>query len=169
MSKKIKVEVECANCGVAFLKDKTEITRKKAQGAKHYCSFKCCGKAHHQHLIEYQDYAKLDPSNRRDEYTGLRCFIVRARKRGHECNITKEYLKHIWEEQKYKCAYTGINLILPNYHSVNDPLRTASLDRIDSSKGYIEGNVQFVSIAINMMKHSMSDEQTKTLIGLIRA
>ena len=35
---------------------------------------------------------------------------------------------------------------------------TASLDRIDSSKGYIEGNVQWVHKRVNLMKGNMSTE-----------
>lgn len=34
----------------------------------------------------------------------------------------------------------------------------ASLDRIDSSKGYIEGNVEFVCSAINLAKNNFSKE-----------
>jgi hypothetical protein len=34
---------------------------------------------------------------------------------------------------------------------------TASLDRIDSSKGYIEGNLQWVHKNINMLKGNMLD------------
>jgi len=32
-------------------------------------------------------------------------------------------------------------------------IRTASLDRIDSSKGYVKGNLQWVHKDINMMKN----------------
>ena len=49
--------------------------------------------------------------------------------------------------QNAKCAITG------------DPipeLEKASLDRIDSTKGYIEGNVQFVTTQANLSKHIMS-------------
>ena len=36
---------------------------------------------------------------------------------------------------------------------------TASLDRIDSSKGYVEGNVQWVHKMINMSKQQYSQEE----------
>jgi hypothetical protein len=36
---------------------------------------------------------------------------------------------------------------------------TASLDRIDSSKGYVEGNVQWVHKRINIMKNDLSDSE----------
>lgn len=37
--------------------------------------------------------------------------------------------------------------------------RTASLDRIDSSKGYLENNVQWVHKDINWMKQDYSHEE----------
>lgn len=40
----------------------------------------------------------------------------------------------------------------------NRRLQTASLDRIDSSKGYIEGNVQWLHKDINRLKINYSDE-----------
>lgn len=35
---------------------------------------------------------------------------------------------------------------------------TASLDRIDSAKGYVEGNVQWVHKRINLMKGTLSEK-----------
>lgn len=49
----------------------------------------------------------------------------------------------------------------------NNPIYTASLDRIDSSKGYEIGNVQFISTAINYMKNTMSHEDTLKLCKII--
>lgn len=45
----------------------------------------------------------------------------------------------------------------------------ASLDRIDSSKPYEVGNIQFISTPINYMKNSMSDEQTREYLRVISA
>ena len=44
---------------------------------------------------------------------------------------------------------------------------TASLDRIDNSKGYIKGNIRWVSRSINYMKNDMSDDMVNELIDLI--
>ena len=43
--------------------------------------------------------------------------------------------------------------------SMKEGASTASLDRIDSSKGYVKGNIQWVHIAINFMKHSLPEEE----------
>lgn len=56
------------------------------------------------------------------------------------------------------------------YWNTNPDIRyRASLDRIDSSKGYIKGNVQFVATPINYLKGTMSDETTKAYLREIAA
>lgn len=45
--------------------------------------------------------------------------------------------------------------------------RTASLDRIDSSKGYIEGNIQWVHKDINFMKQEMDENSFFCWCGII--
>ena len=61
--------------------------------------------------------------------------------------------------QKGKCALTGLKI------SIRD--KTASLDRIDSSKGYEEGNVQWLHKDVNMMKRHYSQEYFVYLCHLV--
>jgi len=79
-----------------------------------------------------------------------------AQKRGLDFLITYEYAAQLFEEQSGKCALSGVDLFIKGVSWKN---RTASLDRIDSSKGYIEGNVQWIHKTINEMKNNQSDEQ----------
>lgn len=44
---------------------------------------------------------------------------------------------------------------------------TASLDRIDSSKGYVEGNVQWVHKDVNYIKQDLEESYFKKLCKLI--
>lgn len=44
----------------------------------------------------------------------------------------------------------------------------ASVDRIDSKKGYDFGNVQFVSACMNLAKKDMTHEQAKIFVNEIR-
>lgn len=83
-----------------------------------------------------------------------------AKCRNLELSITKEYIWNLFLKQESKCAISGVEIKLPedttqkrygNY--------TASLDRKDSSKGYIEDNVQWVHKDVNIMKQDMSDEE----------
>lgn len=55
-------------------------------------------------------------------------------------------------EQRGLCAISGVKI---DFHSGSK--RTASLDRIDSRKGYIKNNLQWVHKRVNIMKHKMDD------------
>lgn len=71
----------------------------------------------------------------------------RALLRNIEFNLSIEYLWNLFISQRSKCAITGDTL---------ESISKASLDRIDSSIGYIEGNVQWVTIQANKCKHILS-------------
>lgn len=92
--------------------------------------------------------------------------IRRAREgaiaRNLEWNVSDEYLAELLEQQNMKCALSGIDLCVSNYSIGSKRGRletTISLDRIDSSKGYIEGNVQWVHKSINIMKSTLTQEE----------
>ena len=71
-----------------------------------------------------------------------------------EVSIDAKYLNELWDKQKGRCAYTKEKLTLPIKWDDKD--YTASVDRIDSLKGYIPGNVQFVLRSINIMKNQFT-------------
>lgn len=82
---------------------------------------------------------------------------TRAAAKGQDFDISIEYAWSLFLEQNKKCALSGVDINLsPNskWHSKH----TASLDRIDSTKGYIKDNVQWVHKDINKMKlhHSVN-------------
>ena len=74
-----------------------------------------------------------------------------------------------WQLQAGRCPFTGIELQHPKYTERNDVCRTASLDRIDPSLGYVQGNIQFVSMAINYAKSTLSQQEMVELCKLIAA
>lgn len=74
-----------------------------------------------------------------------------AKIRKIEFCISIEYIWDLFLEQKGKCALTGRELILKTPSQCYSQ-RTASLDRIDNTKGYIIGNVQWIHKDINWMK-----------------
>ena len=166
----MKIKLVCDNCGSTFEREARENNRSKKLGRRSFCSRECCGSTNidniplnKRHTCDISAYA----SNRKDKFTGLRPFISRARARGKLVNLTVEYLKDLWLKQEGKCIYTQILLQLPKDKD-NDSIYTASIDRIDSTKGYEIGNVQFISTAINFMKGQMTHEQTTELIKLIQ-
>jgi hypothetical protein len=58
-----------------------------------------------------------------------------------------------WSSQDGLCAISK----LPMVHRFNS-LYTISVDRIDSGRGYVPGNVQLVCQCINRMKNNNSNE-----------
>jgi hypothetical protein len=81
-----------------------------------------------------------------------------ARTREIEFNITAEFIWKLFLKQNAKCAISGLDIELTEKCS-DLKGNTASLDRIDSSLGYIEGNVQWVHKKINKMKNNLSDKE----------
>lgn len=77
-----------------------------------------------------------------------------AASRNIEFDYTIEDAWGLYEIQNKKCAYSGVNITFSKQKSGN----TASFDRIDNSKGYIKGNVQWVHKDVNMMKRNLSEE-----------
>ena len=73
--------------------------------------------------------------------------------------ITLKDLKEQWDKQKGICVYSGIPLILPEWHAPRRHPQIASLDRIDSAKDYVPNNIQFVSIIANYAKNEMAHEE----------
>lgn len=65
-------------------------------------------------------------------------------------DLTENYLKGILKKQNNKCALSGLSF---------DSETRISLDRIDATIGYIEGNVQLVTVEVNYAKQSMSNEE----------
>lgn len=86
-------------------------------------------------------------------------------RRPKDLNITIEYIWDLFLKQDRKCALSGIILVFPKHGK--DRLYTASLDRIDSFKGYIVDNVQWVHKDINIMKNKFSQEYFIEICKLI--
>lgn len=76
-----------------------------------------------------------------------------AETRGIEWGVSFDYLADLLIEQDFKCALSGEDL---DAMCVSN---NCSLDRIDSSRGYVEGNLQWVTSMVNMCKQSYSQEE----------
>jgi hypothetical protein len=85
--------------------------------------------------------------------------VKHASERNLDFSISMEYAWNLFQKQKGKCALSGVDMLLDPSWGKNTKMgqskHTASLDRIDSSKGYIEGNVQWVHKAVNKMKSNL--------------
>ena len=80
---------------------------------------------------------------------------LRAGARNKTFELTAKYLSDLYETQDGKCALSGLPIYFGEEgKNLSNTLGTASLDRIDSSIGYVEGNVQWVHKHINSMKNA---------------
>ncbi len=80
--------------------------------------------------------------------------------RGIDVAITAEEAYQKYLDQNGVCALSGLPIGF--YDEKTRPrhtIDTASLDRIDSSKGYITGNIQWVHKEINIMKNIFDDKE----------
>jgi len=85
-----------------------------------------------------------------------------------EFNITIEEIYDLWIKQNKKCALSGIDIGFENTNQNTYGLVcTASLDRIDSKKGYILDNIQLVHKDINMMKKEYNQDYFINLCKLV--
>lgn len=159
----------CGHCGIEFEKPATEITRNKKLNRPNFCSRICVGKNNVKNFGDKKfDLTTLKNKRLGDEYTNFRYHFRNIKKRNHHVEITIEDLKEQWEKQNGICGLSGIKLVLSSYSKINkNPIYAASLDRVDSSKGYVKENIRWVSRAINWMKNEMSDEMVNELINLI--
>lgn len=96
--------------------------------------------------------------------------------RGLLYDLTLDYLYNLYNEQKGTCAISGMILSMPlvnisryekgkKFNNSKD--FTASLDRIDSKQGYIEGNVQWVHKLVNRMKMDLDEVEFFSIVKQI--
>ena len=90
-----------------------------------------------QHTICKNCYNKLDRNRRSLSERLFKASKQNAKAQGYEYNLTQDYIQQILDEQKGRCKYTGV--LFENNRK--DKLTYPTIDRIDSSKGYIQGNV----------------------------
>ncbi len=91
----------------------------------------------------------------------LTVFKAGAKARGIEFSqaIDIKYLWDLFIKQDKKCAISGLTIDIEGSWSHNRKEMSGSIDRIDSSKGYISGNIQWVHKYINVMKWDLTQKE----------
>lgn len=141
--------VRC-RCGEKLQMPATEfrrLGRRSKQGIPASCG--CYHKAHHG--LRWLGVGDLSG-------TRWRMIVRGAEKKGLPFDLTIEYAWRLFVRQEQRCALTGLPLAMPRNHKLAAGSYTASLDRIDSTKGYLRGNVQWVHLIVNDMKSDFSQE-----------
>lgn len=84
-----------------------------------------------------------------------------AKKRGLEFSLTKDELRILLHQDCYYCGSPPSNAfkIFRDSDRFRTELKYQGLDRIDSNKGYITGNVRPCCIVCNHLKWSHSEEE----------
>lgn len=90
----------------------------------------------------------------------------RAKDKGEESDITKEFLKELFEKQNGLCYWFGIPLIptAENRHP-----QKPSLDRVDRAKGYTQDNVVLACHAANMGRNSSTFQQFTDFVAVLKS
>ena len=74
--------------------------------------------------------------------------------RGYNWDLTIEFIWDLYISQDKKCALSGLDIGWPEKGLTS----TVSIDRIDSSEGYLTTNVQLLHKDVNFMKQQFSQE-----------
>lgn len=138
-------EVECPGCGVHFI-PKTSV--------QIYCCKACGDKVRRKDPIRQRAYKK---NQARYSSSSVEHFMRRLlNKKDRNRHLTLECVMNLYHEQHGKCALSGI----PMTHIAGRGrvATNISIDRIDSSRGYEERNIQLVCCAVNIAKSNWPQE-----------
>jgi hypothetical protein len=96
-------------------------------------------------------------------------YLKSAKVRNIEFNVSMKYLWNLFLKQKGKCALSGLDLVLEKtvVRTKGGANITASPDRINSSLGYVEGNIQWVHKDVNKIKQGFDEDYFINLCQLI--
>jgi hypothetical protein len=172
-------DIICDGCGKEFQKETRYVKTAEKKGRKNYCCLSCHGRSTRNNKLgewvkseKNKQFVKSMAGNRRDDYSPFRTLLksckTRTNKSGQpkgDFDLDLPYMKLLWEEQSGKCAITHVDLKLESSYNKN---YQASLDRIDSSKGYVKGNVRYISVSANWLKNNLSDEHVNEFIQICR-
>ena len=144
---------KCVECGDAF--KRTNVVDETGDNRCNLCSKHKIMREHGGNTVNYTGTKNFAGKT----YSAWK---ASAKKRGYEWNLTKEMVEKKYEEQDGICALSGI-IMEPKTKSPYRP----SIDRIDSSKGYVNGNFQFICSMVNVMKNKFDEENFIRMCYLI--
>jgi len=89
----------------------------------------------------------------------------RCKKSGRDIEIDNYYLYNIAKELVY-CPVLGLELVYGGTKSIKD--NSASIDRFDTTKGYIKGNVWIISHKANRMKSNATMKEIEKVYDYMK-
>jgi len=130
----------CKVCGTT---DPTMFNKKSKS-----CCTHCTSGIHDSKIIDIAKYFKYKFS----------CIRGSATKRDLAFNLTVEDLISQYLKQNKVCAFSKKEFIM------GDENYMLSIDRIDSTKGYVKNNFQFIRMVYNRMKGTLPNEEFLTIL-----
>lgn len=134
-------------------------------------TYKCryCGDTNPDHFTKSDPYICKSCRNKIDRtlIPMSEKLLIRSKKsataRDLEYKLTTSDIEELLKNQNNKCYYTGLTF----GDNFSDKFTYPTIDRIDSSKGYIKGNVCICTFIANIMKRDMTTDQFKEQIKLL--
>lgn len=90
-----------------------------------------------QHTVCKKCYNALDRNRKSYAERLYNSSKANARNQHYEHNLSMEYIQELLDKQDYRCCYSGVLFT----NNKKDKTTYPTIDRIDSTKGYVEGNV----------------------------
>ena len=163
----------CKKCSTEFPVAVKEYNRQTKKGRLDDMWF--CSKSCHRSWNNANNYVmtenklnhlkKMRGRVKKGKYTQ---HLNNARNRKYDFDLDEKYLQYLWDDQEGLCALTNKPLLLREGQKGELTPYTASVDRIDNTKGYIKGNVQWVCYSANLAKQRFSDEEIKEFFSFTR-
>lgn len=130
-----------------------------SDGVKKYrtkCKECVLKEAKHKHPAAYAAKSARRSSSPKNFISGILNHAAK-RKQHLGFNLDLGYLLNLYEEQQGLCALSKVRM---TYQAGAGRVATnISIDRIDSSVGYVRGNVQFVCDVVNRMKQDLTEPE----------
>ncbi len=167
---KTGLSARCKNC----IKKTIYEHRKKTNYASNKKYFKTKhGKAARRRVIARYNNSKHGIEQQRanrissvENFLRYKLTFIRSKSRtkNRQMNLDLKYLIKMHSKQGGRCNISSVQMTT----RYND-LCSISIDRINSSKGYIKGNVQLVCRAINLAKQHLSNRAMIVFIKKVRS
>lgn len=116
--------------------------------------------------INYREKTKIKSIEYRNTEQGFKSQLLHDSKKNKKFDtyeLDLNILNELQNNQNNKCKITGIELV---WKPLN--IYQASIDRIDSSKGYLKNNIQLVILPINRMKLNYNQKFFNMIINEIK-
>lgn len=167
---------KCLKCEIEKVENEFNRDSTRKDGYENYC--RECSHIMHKKtydtrkeicIKENNGEIEVEESEINRKLFAYRCKEIKKRSKRENIpfNLTPEYLESLWTG---KCALTKKDIFFRKRYSGNKkvPNLSADVDRIDPNGGYVQGNVQWVSHRINMVKSNSDMEDVRMIRDFLR-